>query len=66
MAKLEFPKVDTYFIAWNNEKTEIEAYGLILTNQVMETLLIQVDYYTEQKEYLRILINNGIETNIEI
>ena len=63
MAKLEFPEVDTYFIAWNNERTEIQANGLVLTTQVMETLLIEVDYYTDEKEYKQILLKNGIETS---
>ena len=66
MTKLEFPKVDTYFIAWNNDRTEIQANNLILTTQVMETPCNELDYFTDEKEYLKILINNGIETNIEI
>jgi hypothetical protein len=60
MAKLEYPKVDTYFIAWNNERTEIQASGLILTTQVMETKLTQVDYFANESDYNTILTNNGI------
>jgi hypothetical protein len=59
MAKLEFPQVDTYFIAWDNERIEIMANGLVLTTQVMETLLSEVDYYTDKEKYNIVLINNN-------
>ena len=60
MAKLEYPKKDTYFIAWNNNRTELMAYGLILKSQVMETALTNVDYYENESDYNNILTNNGI------
>jgi hypothetical protein len=64
MTKLEFPKVDMYFIAWNNNRVEIQAYGVILTTQVMETLLTEVDYYENKNNYNAVLTNNGIDVPV--
>ena len=61
MTKLEHPKETTYFIGWNDKRTEIVANGAIETTQVMETKLTEVDFYTDIEAYNKILIDNNIE-----
>jgi hypothetical protein len=56
--KKQYPAVDTYFIAWNSERTKIEARGLILTTQVMETNWQEVDYYEDKNDYEYIVSSN--------
>jgi len=53
--KLEYPKNQTWFICWSNDRAEVRAYGSIETNQTLETRWIEVDYYTNEVDWLGIL-----------
>lgn len=55
-----YPNVDTYFIGWNDDRTEIISYGTITPKQCVETKLNEVDFYIEELEWATVLINNGI------
>jgi len=55
-----YPTETTFFIGWNDDRTEIYAYDSISTKQCMETKLNEVDFYTSELEWATILINNGI------
>lgn len=63
--KLCYPTEDTWFICWEETRTTIKAYGGILTTQCMESPYIEVDYYTDESEWLVILIDNGINPHQE-
>ena len=55
-----YPEVITYFIAWNDDKSEIMSYSIIQTYQCMETKWNEVDFYTDELEWLIVLKENGI------
>ena len=61
MTELKYPKEKTYFIGWNDKRTEIQANGSVEATQVMETKLIEVDFYTDIEAYNKILIDNNID-----
>ena len=55
-----YPEVITYFIAWNDDRSDIMSYGIIETFQCMDTKWDEVDFYTDELEWAKILIDNGI------
>ena len=61
--KLEKPSKDTWFIGWNDSRSNIKVYGLVSPNESMFTALKIVDYYTTEKSWLAILTANGIDPN---
>lgn len=60
ITELCYPKQKTWFICWEDTRSEIKAYGFIDKNQCLETPWSEVDYYTDEAEWLKILIENGI------
>jgi len=65
-SKLNYPSVDTWFIAWDDNRKTIKAYQLVETNQCMISPWDEIDYYTIESEWLNILLENGINPNEEI
>jgi len=61
--KLEYPEQLTYFICWDNSRSEIKSYSSISTNQCFETYWDIVDYYTDESQWETVLINNGKDPN---
>jgi len=59
--KLSYPSVKTFFICYNDERTEIKSYGSISPKQCLVCNWIEIDYFTEQKEWTKILLENEIE-----
>ena len=55
-----YPTDETWFICWDNTRTEIKAFASILTDQCLETPLIEIDYYDNEEQWAEILIKNGI------
>jgi len=55
-----YPKQETWFICWGDKRDKIKAYGSINTDQCMETYWNEVDYYLDEAEWLKILLQNGI------
>ena len=64
MTELCYPPVKTWFICWDENRTEIKAYDGIMTTQCMETPWDEVDYYTDESVWLAILLENGIDPEI--
>lgn len=60
---LSFPTTTTYYICWNDLRTEIQNYGDIQTNQSFKTKFSEVDLYTDKNKWDAILIKKGINTN---
>jgi|TARA_R110000744_G_scaffold319692_1_gene425977 hypothetical protein len=58
--RLNYPSVNTWFICWNDNKKNITAYDLVMTSQCMVTPWDEVDYYTDEQEWLKVLLNNNI------
>jgi len=64
-SQLCYPKVETWFMCWDNERVSIRTYGSILPTQCMETYWNEVDYYLSEEEWLAILLENGINPDGE-
>jgi hypothetical protein len=55
-----YPKKDTYFIGWDDNREIIKTYGIILTTQCLGTVWKELDLYENKQEWLDILLENGI------
>ena len=55
-----YPVPETWFICWDNDRTQIKAYGSILPTQCMETKFVQIDYYDKELDWAEVLLKNGI------
>jgi hypothetical protein len=47
MNEIRFPEVRTYYICFDNERTEVKSYGWVDPNQVFETIWI-FDEFTDE------------------
>lgn len=63
--ELNYPPVNTWFICWDDNRVEITSYDLVLPIQCMVTPWNEVDYYTNEAEWLKILIENGINPDLD-
>ena len=61
MTNLNYPEQQTWFICWNDERTEIKSYSSVLKTQCMKTGWLEVDYYVNEHEWKQILDENNIE-----
>ena len=59
------PSEETWFICWDSNKEEIKSYGSILQTQCMISAWDEVDYFTNEAEWLEVLLENGIVLNTE-
>tara|TARA_R110001583_G_scaffold27347_7_gene97859 strand:- start:1199 stop:1408 length:210 start_codon:yes stop_codon:yes gene_type:complete len=58
--ELNYPSVETWFIGWDNDREEIKAYGSVLPTQCMISPWDEMDYFTNEAEWLEVLLENGI------
>jgi len=61
--KLVQPEQLTYFICWDDSRSEIKSFSVINTNQTLETYWNVVDYYTDKSQWETVLLNNGISSD---
>ena len=61
--KLEYPEQLTYYICWDDSRSELKTYGSVNTNQVLTSPWNIVDFYTDKSQWRTILVNNGIDAN---
>ena len=61
--RLEYPEQLTYFICWDDSRSEIKSFSVINTNQTLETYWDVVDYYTDKSQWETVLLNNGISSD---
>jgi len=57
------PEQITYFICWDDSRSEIKSFSVINTNQTLETYWNVVDYYTDKSQWETVLLNNGISSD---
>lgn len=62
--KINFPAQSTWFICWNNNRTDLKTYGLVHPNQTMSTKFDVLDTYLVEEEWLEVLKQNGIVEDI--
>jgi len=56
-----YPSVETWFICWDDPRTEIKGYGSIDPTQCLASEWIEIDYYTDMETWIKILEENGID-----
>ena len=61
--KLEYPEQLTYYICWDDSRSELKTYGSVNTNQVLTSPWNVVDFYTDMSSWRTILVNNGIDAS---
>jgi len=61
--KLEYPEQLTYYICWDDSRSELKTYGTVNTNQVLTSPWNVVDFYTDMSQWRTILVNNGIDAS---
>ena len=61
--KLEYPEQLTYYICWDDSRSELKTYGSVNTNQVLTSPWNVVDYYTDKSQWETILLNNGVSSD---
>jgi len=61
--RLVQPEQYTYYICWDDSRSEIKSYSSINTNQCFETYWDVVDYYTDKSQWETVLTNNGKDLN---
>ena len=61
--KLEYPEQLTYYICWDDSRSELKTYGTVNTNQVLTSPWNVVDFYTDMSSWRTILVNNGIDVS---
>ena len=64
MNRIEYPEVKTYYICFNDERTEVKSYGWVETNQVFETIWI-FDEFTDEAEWIAELAEYGIVPEVD-
>ncbi len=62
-AQLCNPSQETWFICWNDERSEIKAYSSVDPTGCLDTFWDEVDYYLNEAEWLAVLLKNGIDPN---
>jgi len=59
--ELNNPTTDTWFICWNELRTEVKAYSSLTSTESMATFWTEIDYYETEVEWLTELLTQGIE-----
>lgn len=59
MNEIRYPEETTYYICFDNERTEVKSYGLVQPDQVLTTIWI-FDKYLDKVVWLAELGNWGI------
>ncbi len=64
-SQLDYPPVETWFIGWNSNRTKVHAYGSVTPVQTMISPWDEMDYYIDEAEWLKVLLENGINPEEE-
>ena len=63
MNEIKYPSVRTYYICFDNDRTEVKSYGWVETFQVFETIWI-FDEFTDEAQWIAELLVWGITPDI--
>tara|TARA_R110001606_G_C15316987_1_gene644251 strand:- start:71 stop:286 length:216 start_codon:yes stop_codon:yes gene_type:complete len=63
MNEIKYPPVRTYYICFDDERTEVKSYGAVEPNQVFETIWI-FDEFTDEAQWIAELLVWGITPDI--
>lgn len=59
-SQLIFPTVTTYFIGWDDNRSQIITYDWVTPSQTMISPTNEMDYYEDEAVWTQILLDNGI------
>jgi len=59
MNEIKYPAVTTYYICFDNSRTEVKSYGWVEPNQVFQTIWI-FDEFTDESQWIEELAKWGI------
>jgi len=54
------PDEQTWFICWDDTRSNLMSYGSVLPTQAMEAMWEEVDWFTQESTWLAELSENGI------
>ena len=60
-SQLNYPPVETWFIGWNNSRTQINTYDSVSPTQTMISPWDKMDFYEDEQVWLQVLLDNGID-----
>ncbi len=61
--KISNPSVKTWFIGQDNDRVDVKAYGSCDVNQTMRSPWSEIDYYTDEEDWVKVLKDNSILLN---
>jgi hypothetical protein len=64
MNGIQYPEVKTYYICFDNERTEVKSYGWVEPFQVFETIWI-FDSFIDEAEWIAELAEYGIVPEVD-
>jgi hypothetical protein len=64
MNEIKYPAVTTYYICFDNARTEVKSYGYVEPNQVFETIWI-FDEFIDRAQWIEELAEWGITPEID-
>ena len=60
-SRLNYPPVETWFIGWDNSRTQINTYDSVSPTQTMISPWDKMDFYEDEQVWLQVLLDNGID-----
>jgi|TARA_R110001592_G_scaffold6542_1_gene35145 hypothetical protein len=63
--RLSYPTVETWFIGWDDNRTQIKTYGSVSPTQTMVSPWDEMDFYEDEQVWLQVLLDNGIDFFLE-
>tara|TARA_R110000796_G_C14568048_1_gene435511 strand:+ start:7687 stop:7896 length:210 start_codon:yes stop_codon:yes gene_type:complete len=60
-SRLNYPPVETWFIGWNDSRTQINTYDSVSPTQTMISPWDKMDFYEDEQVWLQVLLDNGID-----
>ena len=64
MNEIKYPPVRTYYICFDDERTEVKSYGAVEPNQVFNTIWI-FDEFIDEAQWIAALLVWGITPEID-
>ena len=60
------PYEQTWFICWDDTRSNLMSYGSVLPTQAMEAIWEEIDFFTEESTWLTKLSESGIDPNPDL
>lgn len=60
------PDEQTWFICYDDTRSNLMSYGSVLPTQAMETIWEEIDFFTEESTWLTKLSESGIDPNPDL